>query len=751
MTKASLWLIPLVAVITAWQYATHREASHPSVPVAATLPPADWVDESSCQGCHAQQHGDWQASHHHLAMQVANEGSVLGNFNDAVLNTDTGSSRFFRRDGGFWIRTTGADGKEADFPVAYTFGLAPLQQYLLQMPDGRLQAHGAAWDVPEQRWFHLYDGEGVDQHHRLHWTRAQQNADFMCIECHTTAFKRNFDPVKNSFDAQWLALGVGCQSCHGPASAHLQWAMEEAPVAAGNKGFAQAPEEPETCARCHSRRSPLGDGYTHGNTLLDDYLPVILSADLYEVDGKIKDEVFEYGSFTQSRMHAAGVRCSDCHNPHSGQLRAPGNAVCNQCHNPVAQAIRSTIDSSGLLAKPYDHPSHHHHAAGSPGSQCVNCHMPGKLYMGNDLRHDHSFSSPNPRQASALSHSDACLDCHQNSDAKHIMASFQQWYPDAQPRDGGYARDLHTAREGKSGAAAALLRQLARDELPDIRRATVLSELGSYPSLAAQEEAIKALQHSSPQVRHAAVELLAALASPAHQVRLLPALLNDPVRAVRTAAAWQLLQLSAASQPLSDERQLQEARSLIAEYEQLQNSMQDRAESLLNLAGVYQLTGRQSDVEPTLRRALERDPTFHPAVIMLAQWQEQAMGAPQVGLRLLQENLARYPEEASLHHAHALMLVRQGKRAEALTAFQRAHELAPEHSHYGYVFAVALYDSNQKQRALALLRELLRQAPAQRSVRLALISYLSAEGNRAEVEALRAELAAQNPGDPLLQ
>jgi hypothetical protein len=58
------------------------------------------------------------------------------------------------------VRTDGPDGALRDYPIAYTFGVYPLQQYLIAMPGGRLQALGVAWDSrPKeqggQRWFHL--------------------------------------------------------------------------------------------------------------------------------------------------------------------------------------------------------------------------------------------------------------------------------------------------------------------------------------------------------------------------------------------------------------------------------------------------------------------------------------------------------------------------------------------------------------------------------------------------------------------
>ena len=717
----------------------------PEPPAAA--PRAVLADESTCRSCHAAQTEAWQGSHHQRAMQPATEATVLGDFADRTLATDVETTTFFRRDGAFWIRTPGADGAPADHRIAYTFGVEPLQQYLIEMPDGGLQAHGAAWDVERSRWFHLYDGQGVDYRHRLHWTGPQQNADFMCVECHTTGFERRYDPQTGRFDSRWHAPGVACQGCHGPASNHLRWAADPARVGEADRGFdppLRKAGEPAICARCHSRRTPIAPAPVHGGELFDDYLPMILAADLYQVDGKIEDEVFEYGSFVQSRMYAAGVACSDCHDPHRATLRAPGDATCTRCHNPAARPTRPGIDGSGLQPTRYDDPSHHHHAAGSPGSACVDCHMPGRVYMGNDLRHDHAFTSPHPVQARALGHADACLGCHDAGEADAVVAAFERWYPAAAPRDGGYARDLHAARAGAPGAAQALLRQLARADLPDIRRATLVAELPNHPSPAAQRALAEALASPAPIVRRTAAEVAGALLPPAAQARLLAPLTRDPVRAVRLAAAWQLLQLPPA--PGADP---QARIDLAAEYEQVQRAMLDRAEAHHNLAGIYLATGRAALVEPALRRALERDPAYAPARLLLAQWREQA-GDAEGALRLLLEGIERDPGEASLWHGLGLLRVRRGERAQALEALRRAHELAPDEPEFGFVLAVALHDGGAGEAALDLLRAQARHHPTHRMIRLTLVRYLREAGHPAEAVSWLERWAAQNPDDPLL-
>ncbi len=338
----------------------------------------DHVGGKVCGECHAQAYTAWRGSHHDLAMQVADERTVLGNFAQAKFTYAGTTSSFFRRDGRFVVRTDGPDGKLADYPVKYTFGVYPLQQYLIELPGGRLQALSIAWDTrPKaaggQRWFHMYPGQGIKAGDPLHWTGIGQNWNFMCSECHSTNLRKNFDAKSGEFHTTWAEVNVSCEACHGPGARHVTWARSGADGRTADKGLALALDERkgatwaadattgqprrsvprtsarevETCARCHARGSRISDDYVHGKPLLDTHRTALLEDSLYWVDGQMRDEVYNWGSFLQSRMNAAGVTCSDCHDPHTLKLRAAGNALCAQCHAPAK----------------YDAPTHTHHAS----------------------------------------------------------------------------------------------------------------------------------------------------------------------------------------------------------------------------------------------------------------------------------------------------------------------------------------------------------------------------------------------------
>lgn len=722
----------------------------PAKAQSVVVTPAKMVDEQQCRGCHSEQMKDWQGSHHQLAMQEANAETMLGDFNNVTFKAQNETTRFSRKDDGFWVNTPGIDGKNADFKVAYTFGIAPLQQYLIEVGEGRLQALGVAWDTEKNRWFHLYPGQGVNFKNPLHWSKPSQNANFMCVECHTTGYKRNFDAAKNTFDSQWNSLGVGCQACHGPASNHLEWTAKKGDLI--HAGFAvdlkdkDATVEIETCARCHSRRAPLGDGYTVGKRLMDDYLPSPLTRELYALDGKIKDEVFEHGSFAQSKMFDKGVRCSNCHNPHSTELKAPGNGVCLQCHNTAGKTSVTGVDGKGLQAKNYDSIEHTRHTPGQPGSQCVDCHMPGKLYMGNDFRHDHSFSIPNPERAKKLGTPDACLTCHQGKAGDKVAEQFKLWNTATTAQAPRYDESLWLIRNGQPGAAQALYEQLQRSNLPTIQRATLLAELPLYPSEQALKLATKDLSNPAPQVRESAVRAISAFLPPPERAPLLTPLLDDPVKAVRIVAARDLL--SVARNGLGSAQANWNA--AIAEYEAVQKSLAERAESNLNLAMLYQASGRNDEVESLLRTALKRDPDFYPALVTLVQWLE-ANGRGQEAQTLLEQSLKEHPDTALLQHTQGLALVRAGQSAQAMPALRKAAQLEPQNAQYGYVLAVALHDSGKVDEACEELERLLNVQPANRNARLSLIQYYLDNGQEPKAQVLLQRWKKMNGGDPALK
>ena len=376
-------VISFLAVLFAW-----RMASRPGSHEAAE---ATYVGGEACAACHAREHELWIGSHHDLAMQLADEASVLGDFDDATFTYYGVQSTFFERDGVFSVRTDGPDGKLHDYEIAYTFGVYPLQQYLIGFPGGRYQPLGIAWDsrpaaAGGQRWFHLYPDVPIESGDELHWTASNQTWNFMCAACHSTNLQKNYDLETDSYNTTWSEINVSCEACHGPGSTHVEWAAGGADLdnglivhltpggewsleAATGTARLSSPRgshaQIETCAPCHSRRSAVDERQTQGHLLLQNYRLALLTEGMYYADGQIEDEVYVYGSFLQGKMYHAGVTCSDCHDPHSLRTRAAGNALCTRCH----------------LSTRFDTPTHHFHSEGSTGAACVSCHMPTRTNL----------------------------------------------------------------------------------------------------------------------------------------------------------------------------------------------------------------------------------------------------------------------------------------------------------------------------------------------------------------------------------
>jgi predicted CXXCH cytochrome family protein len=701
-----------------------------NTPSPATTP-ASFVDESECAACHPAERKAWTGSHHDLAMDEASTSTVLGDFSDSTFKHADAVSRFFQRDGRFWINATGPDGQPADFPMKYTFGVVPLQQYLLELPGNRLQAYTVAWDVGNQRWFDLYPNERIRFDDELHWTRLSHNWNGMCAECHSTDLRKNFDPATGTYHTTFARIDVGCQACHGPGSRHLEWATKRSGKGknAAQMGLAvdlaapDATPQIEVCARCHSRRALFWGDYRYGGRLMDTHLPSLLEPGLYHADGQILDEVFEYGSFLQSRMYMKGVRCSDCHDPHSAGTRAEGNALCVTCHNASSPAARGSIDASGLKQNDYDSPAHHFHRAGESGSRCVDCHMPQRTYMVIDPRRDHSLRIPRPDLSVKLDTPNACNLCHADKSAQWAAQAVAQWYGRSRRQEAHFGETLWTGRTRRPDASSRLI-ALARDgSQPEIVRATALQLLQRYPGSAAAAAFRDTLSHSDPLIRQAALEGVAAFPEPERAALLAP-LLRDPVRAIRIHAARALapVALEASAQPALE--------SALDEYIRAQRESADRPEGHANLGGLYQSLGRPDLAQAELEQAIAIDPSFVPAYVNLADLGRR-MGDEQAAERTLRAGLTRSPGNASLHHALGLSLVRQRRNAEALRELAQAVRQAPEEVRYAYVYGVALHDSGRAKQGQAVLEEALTRFPGDHDLLRALVAYAQQRGDAA--------------------
>jgi tetratricopeptide (TPR) repeat protein len=692
------------------------------------------VGSEKCKACHEKAYAGWKGSNHARAMQAARDGTVLGDFSGATLLHRGKTWRFFRQGEKFMAHAEGADGEMRDFEVAYTFGVAPLQQYLVPFPGGRLQALSAAWDTKAKRWFHVNPGSAAPPGDWLHWTRPGQNWNAMCSDCHSTAVRKRYDPEKDAYQTTWSEIMVGCEACHGPGSRHVAWAdqpamgrtpIEHAGLVAKTARLTQ-PELVNLCAPCHSRRAQFADPPAPGGEFLDHYLPTLLGQGTFHADGQILDEDFEWHAFTQSKMHANGVRCSDCHDVHSGKRHKEGNDLCTRCHRADAyDAATHTFHKTEWRGK------------ASAGVLCVSCHMPGQDFMVVHFRRDHSMRVPRPDLTASIGVPNACSasGCHADRPLAWVQAGYDRWY--GKKRKPHYGTVIAAGR-ARDPAAEPDLVLLAQDQLrPVVVRATALELLAPYPGPVAGAALEKALGDPEPLVRATAVQRVEA-ADPGALARLLGPLLQDPVRWVRAEAAARLA--GAPSQRLP-EAQRKAWEAALAEYEAGQRYMSDLPSGPYNLGNLHAALGRTSDAEKQYRRALAIDDQLFLARANLAMLLA-VNGRGDEAERLLREANAQQPAHAGIAFNLGLLLAERGDRAGAEAMLRAALRADPRMAAAAFNLAVMVGERKPAE-AVPLARKAAELRPGDARYAWTLGYYQARAGDRKGAAAtLRALLAA---------
>ncbi len=701
-----------------------------------------YVGSESCIQCHEKEVHDWKKSHHFRSMEVATPKNVLGDFNQQQVHYHGVTTTFYTKtiDGKteFWVNTDDENGDLKDYKISYSFGFTPLQQYLIEFSGGRLQTLQWCWDTrPKseggQRWYHLYENDKVLAGDELHWTGRNFNWNFMCADCHSTHLVKNFDLKTLTYNTQFSELNVSCEACHGPAENHLKWTSElqnELGAASPQEllkklnaqprdynekevGFETSlsqkaswtwnnelkkPErshplkshnQTESCARCHSHRNVIRDGFAPPHPFMDDFILTNLKPELYHPDGQIKEEVYVYGSFLQSKMHAKGVVCTDCHNPHTNELKLPMESLCLQCHS----------------AQEYHTPKHHHHAMGSKGAQCVDCHMTGKTFMGVDFRRDHSFRIPRPDLTETTGAPNACNECHQDKTPTWAKEKIQAWAKGKKrPSVIGTPHFANTFANYLALDDQALLDIINNKEQAPIVRSTAI-ELGSRK---AGLEFFKAIlpytQDANSLIKTSALAALSNIPLEVKQASLIKAL-DDNLLSVRITAAKQLS--THMELPENEKAKLSKATQ---EMLTSLDVVSDRAAGNFNKAIYFQNRNNPQKAESLYRQAIKVEPLFIPSWINLIQLYNET-GDNAQSLKTAKEAITTFPKNSLVWESYARSLIRSKNYPEGVQALQTAVNLDPNRLEVRYFYAIALNSTNQPQKAIQQLVLLVEKAP----------------------------------------
>jgi predicted CXXCH cytochrome family protein len=725
-----IWILLAAGGLLIWSCARQADDK----PVAqAPMEEVKVAGAESCKSCHESQFNDWQKSDHFKAMQEPADSTVLGDFNNVVFTADGVTSRFFKKDGRFFINTQGDDGKNHDYTVVYTFGHYPLQQYLVSFPGGRLQATRASWDSRAGKWFNQYSGERVHAHDWLHWTGNGQNWNTMCATCHSTNLQKNYSFETDTYNTTWDEINVSCETCHGPGSAHIAF-VKSAEYKDGKKVFPHAgldygkgtnpTEQLNTCAPCHARMTELSGRGKPSGELLDKLIPQVISNEFYFADGQIQDEVYEYGSFAQSKMFHNNVQCSNCHNVHSGKVKESGNKLCLSCHKPE-----------------YDSREHHFHGEEGEATQCVNCHMVTKTFMGNDHRRDHSFRIPRPDQSIVYGTPNACTNCHKNKTSKWAADVVKKWY--GPQRAYHFSDDLLPGSLLNEKSELHLVRLLKDSLQPAIARATAAYYLGSIQTSSSAGALIDALGDRNAQVRYQSLRALGNFPAQVWREEALPCL-RDNVMAVRIAAAALYHQLPPGEVPpqagndyaradaenrryLNHQTDFAVGNVMVADYEMqsgehlqaIQHYIRGlRKDSLMNyarfnLATALNIVGQNDKALAVLNEAKAIDPqndrTFYSLGLLYYELKnvEMARQSFDAAVKLNSQN-------PSLYYNYGLLLQGMGRVADGEQTLLRGYSINPGDPEINYALAVLYYQQGKRERSVQhakILKQLRPGAP----------------------------------------
>ena len=599
---------------------------------------------------------------------------------------------------------------------------------------GQYHVFPFAWDSRNkdeggQRWFVINQDEDIKANDRLHWQQPLQNWHGMCADCHSDGLQRHYQPQNNQFASTWDHINVGCQSCHGKMSEHanssetkrlqqhnvqannphqhkssqptgstLFWQLtakqkiaqllnqQHQPASKSEKQRHQQVMQP--CFACHSLRTPLTDGFSANKHFLDQFSPTLLQAPYYYADGQIKEEVYVYGSFLQSKMYEAGVTCLNCHDSHTLKVKAKDNSLCLQCHN----------------SEVYQQETHTNHDLNSAAGQCVTCHMPATTYMGVDARRDHSFKIPRPDLSITFNTPNVCTNCHKNKTNQWASKQLLTWFAKTKTRT--LTDSENDFLKLLAGQAISLTQHIAiinDKQLPEIKRASALNLLPntvSQAELQAQPQLLaKHIQHwvnSSPPLIRLAMANIGYLLTPQQRRQSYQQLLSDELRAIRVSAANHLIGIE-----LKNDQLLQQA---VAELTEANQQLLWRGEGHLQQSLLAIKQGNYAQALAALKQSIKIDPYFSPAYVNLAELY-RSTGQLELEKNTYLTALKAVPKSAPVYYAYGLYLIRSKQKLLAVNAFKKAMQFQPDNAQYAYLYFLALDATGKTQQAIIELKQ----------------------------------------------
>tara|TARA_R110002049_G_scaffold226185_2_gene398182 strand:+ start:10238 stop:12475 length:2238 start_codon:yes stop_codon:yes gene_type:complete len=679
-----------------------------------------FIGKEACIDCHQTAYKNWQGSHHDQAMKIADSTTILADFNNTSFTHNGVKSSFFKKDGDFYVNTADKNGNYQDYKIIYTFGVTPLQQYIVKFPDGAYQCLITAWDSKKNKWFHLQPNLELAHDEWINWTGGAMRWNTACADCHSTNLEKNYDSNTDTFNTTYSEINVSCEACHGPASNHVDFYKNPHKDSIPPKLYMGKNEVStdlvQKCARCHSRRGQLTKKFDYNGHFLDHYNPNLLIDPTYELDGQIKDEDYVYGSFVQSKMYHNGVKCTDCHDAHSLKLKETGNNLCLTCHAPK-----------------YNSQSHHFHQTNSEGAQCINCHMTGKLYMGNDFRRDHSFRIPRPDQSVKYDTPNACNGCHKDKTAAWASNFINSKYGSERPDH--FSNYLLAGYDGNQNALHTLISQ---NQYPELARATALYQYTNNPLSPNEVNDLRRfLKDSSILVRNEAVRSFEKINAQDRYADIEP-LLRDSIRLVRISAVRYFNAIGADMNGNPDfkkaEKEFLEELDMSADFASGQHQIAIYHEmkgqtdlaikayrkaikmdnlynlSRMNLALLLYKQGNTDEAIQLYLKVIEQEPNYGDSYYMLGLLYNE-VGDNQKALKYLGEATTKKPANIRAYYNYALKLQGENMSQKSIEVINKALAIFPDNENLLYVKLIGEMNLKQNMEAYNTCSRLIQLAP----------------------------------------
>lgn len=371
-----------------------------------------YVGSKVCSTCHPENYAGWATTRHSkMIRNPAEPGALVADFSTNPFS--------------FTL-------KDADLLLGNRFK----QRFMKKIGDD-YYILPMQWNVATKEWVKYFpkDEWWVPQYPE-DWQKRPTSK--LCDGCHSTGLTGTGTTI-----IEW---NIACEACHGPGAQHVEEVMggeqDPAKIRANIVNPARLPFDRavDVCLQCHlGGRPPEGSnfpdrdypvGYLPGDDLSKYRSPAPLSGreghESHEFfkDGVSRKNRNQGNDFIQSKMYSRGIRCFDCHNPHNGRYTSmvykPGNSLCLTCHG------------EGSLAGPFERSltGHTHHRADSPGSLCIECHMPkiGKNAVALESRcHCFDFEFVSPERTILYDHPNACNRCHQDKTLEWTLIALRDW------------------------------------------------------------------------------------------------------------------------------------------------------------------------------------------------------------------------------------------------------------------------------------------------------------------------------------